>query len=81
MMTVGKRLGLTGAQRIILDEIQWRRDTGRDISVRVLADATNYHRSTVVRCLQELRGLGVLEIRQPCWGSPDSTYVVRRNDA
>ena len=81
MMTLGKQLGLTGAQRIILDEIEWRRDSGRDVSIRILADSTSYHRTTVVRCLQELQELGVLEIEQPCWGSPNSTYIVRRHDA
>lgn len=76
MMTIGKRLGLTGAQRIILDEIQSRRASSQDVSVRILADATHYSKRTVVRTINELRELGVLEIEQPCNGSA-ADYVLQ----
>lgn len=76
-MTLGQRLGLTGAQRIILDEIEARQQHGKPISVSILANATHYHRRTVVYTLQELKGLGVLEILQPCNGAQESVYRIQ----
>lgn len=81
-MTLGKQLGLTGSHRIILDEIEQRRRSDQEISVRLLAEATSYHRSTVIRTLADLRALGCLEIQQPCPGAHESRYIVTgRTDA
>jgi predicted transcriptional regulator len=62
--------GLKGAQRIVFDELRGLLDADEDISVMILANRTNYHHVTVCKTLQDLREMGLVEMRQPKRGAP-----------
>jgi len=66
---IAQLYGLTGAPRIILDELERAAETGQPISVTILANKTNYHRVTVWRTLNKLCAQGFVSRQQkdPRW--------------
>jgi Mn-dependent DtxR family transcriptional regulator len=62
-------IGLTGSQRIILEEIGRLIDEDQSVSLMKLSLLTNYHLRTVQRSVCRLRQLGLVTMVQPRHGA------------